>query len=159
MKLTDIIEPTRIVPELHAADRDSVLHELVRRGFLDAGQTQGLHLEDEERVVQILNEREALGSTGIKDGLAIPHGKVPGLTNLSACIGIHRGGIDFGALDGHPSRVFIVLISPESCRGDHLKALARISRLFSGSNLMRRLLECETPEQIYEELSAEDARL
>ena len=159
MRLTDILSPERVIVELEARDKESVLRELVTRGFLDEERTPGLDDDDEERVIQVLQERERLGSTGIKDGLAIPHGKLPGLERLTACLGLSRKGVNFGAMDEAPSRVFIVLISPESNSGDHLKALARISRLFSGGALTRRLMELDDAALIFDELAAEDARL
>ena len=106
-----------------------------------------------------LEERERLGSTGIKDGLAIPHGKLGGLAQLTACVGLSKAGVDFGAMDKEPSRVFIVLLSPEHNSGDHLKALARISRLFSGGNLTKRLMELNDAQAVFDLLAAEDARL
>ena len=159
MRLTDILSAERIVPALDASERDDVLRELVRRGFLMDGQTRGLDEDDEDRIIQVLLERERLGSTGIKDGLAIPHGKLGGLASLTACVGLSKKGVAFGAMDDEPSRVFIVLLSPEQNSGDHLKALARISRLFSGGNLTKRLMELEEAEAIYDLLAAEDARL
>lgn len=159
MRLTDIIDSRRIVPSLSASGREDVLRELVRRGFLMDRHTQGLDEDDEDRIIQILLERERLGSTGIKDGLAIPHGKLGGLGALTACVGLSKKGVDFGAMDAEPSRVFIVLLSPEQNNGDHLKALARISRLFAGGNLTKRLMELEDAQTIYDMLAGEDARL
>ncbi len=158
MKLTDILSPERVIPRLSASDKDGVLRELVLRGFLGEAKGAGLAEDDEERVVRTLQERERLGSTGIKDGLAIPHGKLDGLDQLVACLGLHEGGLDFGAIDHQPSHVFIVLLAPQAAGGQHLKALARISRLFSDSSLPKRLLERTEQEAIFEEVAAEDAR-
>lgn len=158
MKFIDILDPGRVIHRLASARREDVLRELVQKGFLQDGAKAGLGKDDEERVVRVLEERERLGSTGIKDGLAIPHGKLEGLPGLIACLGLHDGGLDFGALDGQPSRIFIVLLAPETAGGLHLKALARISRLFSDPAFHRRLLEAPTAPAIYEEVAAEDAR-
>ena len=158
MKFVDILEPGRVIHRLTSTRREDVLRELVQRGFLAAGARSGLNADDEERVVRVLEDRERLGSTGIKDGLAIPHGKLEGLDGLMACLGLHETGVDFGALDGQPSRIFIVLLAPESAGGAHLKALARISRLFSDSGFHRRLLEAQSSAAIFEEISSEDAR-
>lgn len=159
MRLTDILSVDRIVPALAEKEREDVLRELVRTGFLQDGQARGLDEDDEDRVMQVLLERERLGSTGIKDGLAIPHGKLGGLGSLIACVGLSKKGVDFGAMDGEPSKVFIVLLSPEQNSGDHLKALARISRLFSGGNLTKRLMELDDAQAIFDLLASEDARL
>ena len=158
MKFTDILTPERIIHRLESQDRHAVLRELVERGFLGEGANAGLSKEDEDRVVKVLEEREQLGSTGIKDGLAIPHGKLEGLPGLVACMGLSEDGIDFGALDHQPSHVFIVLLAPEAAGGLHLKALARISRLFSDPSFHRRLLECQDRAAIYDEVATEDAR-
>ena len=158
MKLTDILSPERVIHRLHADDKDGVLSELVARGLVGDDKATGLANGDQERVLRTLQERERLGSTGIKDGLAIPHGKLDGLDQLVACLGLHQKGLDFGAIDQQPSRVFIVLLAPQAAGGQHLKALARISRLFSDATLPRRLLECETAQQIFDEVATEDAR-
>lgn len=158
MKFTDILTPERIIPRLEATDRDAVLRELVQRGFLASGADAGLATEDEERVLRVLEEREQLGSTGIKDGLAIPHGKLEGLPGLVTCLGVSQAGIDFGALDHQPSHIFIVLLAPEGAGGLHLKALARISRLFSDPAFHRRLLEAPDRGALFDEVALEDAR-
>lgn len=158
MKLTDILTRERIVSHLESQEKHDVLSEIVHRGFLATGQLDGLTPEDEQRLVQILLEREKLGSTAIKEGLAIPHGRISGLQGLSASLAIHREGVAFGASDQQPTRIFITLFAPEHSGTEHLKALARISRLFSDGQLQRHLLACTTKNEIYEEIAAEDAR-
>jgi PTS system nitrogen regulatory IIA component len=157
MKLTDILAPSRVVYRLEANEPSGLLRELVVRGFLHDDESK-LGPDDEDRVVRILEERERLGSTGIKDGLAIPHGKLEDLQHLTACLGLHDDGLDFGALDQQPSRIFIVLLAPQGGGGAHLKALARISRLFADGSLQRRLLDAPDPAAIFEEVATEDAR-
>lgn len=158
MKFTDILTSSRIVHRLKASNRQEVLRELVEKGFLAKEAEAGFDPEDSERILRTLEEREALGSTGIKDGLAIPHGKLEGLPHLVACMGISEAGIEFGALDDKKSHIFIVLLAPEAAGGLHLKALARISRLFSDSSFHRRLLECGDQSALYDEVATEDAR-
>ncbi len=158
MKLTDILSPERVIHRLGATDKTGVLRELVGRGLVGDDKGTGLASDEEERVLKTLLDRERLGSTGIKEGLAIPHGKLDGLETLVACLGLHPQGLDFGAIDQQPSRIFIVLLAPQAAGGQHLKALARISRLFSDSSLPRRLLECQDAQQIFDEVAAEDAR-
>jgi nitrogen PTS system EIIA component len=158
MKLVDILEPGRIIYRLQSTTKAAVLRELVEKGVVPPSANTELAVADEENIVRVLEERERLGSTGIKDGLAIPHGKLEMLDQLVACLGLHEKGIDFGALDGQPSKIFIVLLAPESAGGLHLKALARISRLFSDSAFTRRLLEAKDAEQVWHEIEAEDAK-
>lgn len=158
MKLVDILEPGRIVHRLASTTKDAVLRELVQRGLVLPEANTELGVADEEQIVRVLEERERLGSTGIKDGLAIPHGKLERLDQIVACLGLSPQGIDFGALDGQPSRIFIVLLAPESAGGKHLKALARISRVFSDSSLHQRLLDAVDVEGVWREIANEDQR-
>ena len=85
---------------------------------------------DPVQLATSLSDREKLGSTGVGEGVAIPHARVRGLPNLCACLGRHRAGIDFHAIDGKPARLFLALFAPENSAGTHLQALARASRLF-----------------------------
>ncbi|MBI1946900.1 MAG: PTS sugar transporter subunit IIA [Deltaproteobacteria bacterium] len=158
MKLVDILEPGRIVHRLTATTKIDVLRELVQRGLVPPEANTELGVADEEQIVRVLEERERLGSTGIKDGLAIPHGKLERLDQIVACLGLAPHGIDFGALDGQPSKVFIVLLAPESAGGLHLKALARISRVFSDASLHQRLLDAADVEGVWRAITAEDQR-
>lgn len=158
MKLVDILEPGRIVHRLTATTKGDVLRELVQRGVVPPEANTELGVADEDQIVRVLEERERLGSTGIKDGLAIPHGKLERLDQIVACLGLAPQGIDFGALDGQPSRIFIVLLAPESAGGLHLKALARISRVFSDSSLHKRLLDAPDVDTVWAAITAEDQR-
>jgi PTS system nitrogen regulatory IIA component len=158
MKLVDILEPGRVIHRLTSTTKPAVLRELVARGIVPPEANTELGVADEDHIVRVLEERERLGSTGIKDGLAIPHGKLERLDSLVACLGLSEKGIDFGALDGQPSRIFIVLLAPESAGGLHLKALARISRVFSDTSLHKRLLEAADQAAVWREISAEDQK-
>lgn len=156
MKLTDILHVDRIVPVLEARDSKGVLAELVKKGF---GTGEDAFAPDEqERMLLALEDRESRGSTGIKDGLAIPHGKVAGFPQLSATLGFHAAGVPFGALDQKDSHFFVALVSPEHCSGEHLKALARIARLFSDGTLQKRLMECDSAQEMFDAVATEDAR-
>ena len=117
-----------------------------------------LKTSDRENLIEVLRDRESLGSTGIGDGVAIPHGKFPGLQTLAAGIGIHEKGIEFGALDGDKSKFFIVLLAPENSAGQHLKALARIARLFRDAGFRRRLMDAQTTQELFNLIAHEDAR-
>ena len=156
MKLIDILPPERIVHRLQASSKPELLVELVQHGFLDGG--CGLSGDDADRVLQVIDERERLGSTGIGDGVAIPHGKLAGLAGLLAAFGIQEQGVDFGAADGKPSRFFVLLLAPENSANAHLKALARISRLFRDGGFRRRLLGAPDRQTLYDTLAREDAR-
>ena len=99
---------------------------------------------NQEELVKVLLEREKLGSTGINDGVAIPHGKLKNIDHLLALFGRSRGGIDFGALDGKLSHFFFLLVAPESSAGAHLKALARISAHSPGVTFRESCMKAQT---------------
>ncbi len=158
MKLVEILEPGRVVHRLHTTTRDEALRELVHHGFVQRTNNTELGIADEDRIVSVLLERERMFSTGIKDGLAIPHGKLERLDTVLAAFGVSEPGIDFGAPDGKKSQIFVALLAPESGAGLHLKALARISRIFSDLHVHQRILEAPSANAIFQVLAGEDAR-
>jgi PTS system nitrogen regulatory IIA component len=158
MKLVDILEPGRVLHRLQAKTRDEVVRELVHRGFVQRENNTELGIADEDRVVRVLLERERMQSTGIKDGLAIPHGKIERLDGVLACLGVAENEIDFGAPDGKKSQIFVALLAPENGAGLHLKALARTSRIFSDPTVAPRILSASSGEELFAILASEDAR-
>jgi PTS system nitrogen regulatory IIA component len=158
MKLLELMSTNRVAYRLTASDKEGVLEELVQRCFIQDAENLGLKEQDQGNILEVLKERESLGSTGIGEGVAIPHGKFPRLGNLAAGIGIHQQGIDFGALDGNSSQFFVVLLAPEDCAGQHLKALARIARLFRDAGFKRRLIDAQTTQELFDLIAQEDAR-
>jgi len=143
MKILEILDRRFIVPNLTSRGKEGVLRELVR------AIAQAEKQVDEERMVEILLERENLGSTGIGEGVAIPHGKSKAVTKLLASFGRSVPGMDFQSLDGKPTHLFFLLVAPEDSAGIHLKALARISRLMKDASFRKRLTEAETGDEIY----------
>jgi PTS system nitrogen regulatory IIA component len=111
-----------------------------------------------DRVQEVLSEREKLASTGIGDGVAIPHGKMPGLGRLYAAFGVSRAGVDFSSIDKRPTHLFFALVAPENSAGVHLKALARVSRLFRSAGLRDAILASRGADDIYRLIAEEDAR-
>ncbi|MBW2121891.1 MAG: PTS sugar transporter subunit IIA [Deltaproteobacteria bacterium] len=152
MKISEILNKDLLIPDLQSKDKRGVLEELA--GVLVA---QG-KLRDLKKVVEVLLEREKLGSTGIGDGIAIPHGKIRDLDGVVASFGRSRQGVDFESIDQKPTHLFFLLVAPENSAGTHLKALARISRLLKYPNFRKRLMEAETREQLYQIISEEDAQ-
>jgi PTS system nitrogen regulatory IIA component len=114
---------------------------------------------DAEKLVDVLWERERLGSTAIGDGIAIPHGKLPGLNGVRGAFGRHRAGVDFESLDGNPTRLFFVLVAPEDSVGQHLKALARVSRLLKDSAFRDRLVGAPDGAELFRLIREEDEKL
>ncbi len=149
MKILDILAPSAIVPAMRATTKSEALQEL-------AGALATLHPEiDKARLVQVLLDREALGSTAIGEGIAIPHGKMPGLTNVVAAFG-RSDGVHFDSLDGKPTRLFFLLVAPEDSAGVHLKALARVSRLLKDKVFRDRLTAGGSQEQLFAVIKEED---
>jgi PTS system nitrogen regulatory IIA component len=114
---------------------------------------------DAERLLEVLLEREALQSTGIGEGVAIPHGKLAGLDRLVATLARSVEGIDFESIDGQPTHHFFLLVVPEHSGGQYLKALARISRFFRDAAFRQKLSEGETLEELIRAIEEEDAKL
>jgi PTS system nitrogen regulatory IIA component len=108
----------------------------------------GLKL-DSAKVIEVLQQREKLGSTGIGDGLAIPHGKIFSLDEIVVAFGRSKKGVDFDSLDGKPVHIFFLLLAPENSVGQHLKALAKISKMLKKSNFRQKLIETESKSDLY----------
>ena len=151
MKIAEFLREDLILPDLQATDKAGVLRELcaplARAHGLEAG-----------RLTEVLLEREKLGSTGVGEGVAIPHGKLPGVPNLLAAFGRSKRGVDFAAIDGKPTYLFFVLFAPENSAGIHLKALARISRLFKQPGFRQAILDADGAGGIFRLISEEDAK-
>lgn len=152
MRISEFLSPEAVIADLRARDKQEILREL-STAFARAHPSL-----KEERLVEVLREREKLGSTGIGEGVAIPHGKLAGLTQLVAAFGVSRQGVDFEAIDGKPTHLFFALVAPENSAGVHLKALARISRLFKNPRFRASILEAPTTADIHALIVQEDAR-
>lgn len=152
MKLLDIVSSGGVVDDLRAETKEGVLREMSE---VAAASVPSLSVQN---LTSILLDRESLGSTGIGDGVAIPHGKVPGLTRLVAVFGRSRAGVQFHSLDGKPAHLFFLVMAPEQSAGMHLKALARISRLLKDARFRRSLLDARDAEDLRRILKEEDDR-
>lgn len=152
MKIEDILPEELVVPDLEARSKSDVLEELAGRVA-----TQYPEL-NRSRLVQALEDRERLNSTALGDGVAIPHGKLPGIRRVFAAFGRSRAGVDFQSLDGKPTHLFFLLVAPEDSAGAHLKALARISRLLKDQGFRERLLSAGDAAALYQTIRDEDAR-
>lgn len=148
MEIEDILNESCVVTSLKATSKKQALHELAR---LAADKT-GLQ---ERAIFDILLERERLGTTGVGDGIAIPHGKLPGLEKLFGCFARLETPVEFDAVDGAPVDLVFLLLAPESAGADHLKALARISRVLRNSVHCDKLRTAPTSSKIYALLTAD----
>lgn len=151
MKIVEFLQPSAVMDDLAGANGPAVLGELSRP-------LAAANKVDAQRLLETLLEREKLGSTGIGDGVAIPHGKVPGLPALMASFGRSRRGVEFKAIDGKPTYLFFTLFAPENSAGAHLKALARISRIFKNPAFRDSIMKAADAAEIYRLIETEDAK-
>ena len=150
MKILDILAVDSIVPELKGRTKKLVLEELI-----DAAKQNKSDI-DSDRLMKVLLERERLGSTGIGDGIAIPHGKLKDIEDLVLSFGRSAEGIDFESMDGKPVHLFFLLVAPEACAGIHLRALAKIARLLKNGTVRKRLAKVDNREDIFSIIQQED---
>lgn len=153
MKIVDLLDSSAIVANLSATEKNAVLAELA------AAAIKGESSLEQGMVVQVLQERERLGSTGIGDGVAIPHGKLKKLDQLLLSFGRSPKGVDFDSLDGKPAQLFFLLLAPEEAVGVHLKTLARISKLLKSAATRQKLLTADSAEDIFRIISEEEEHI
>ncbi len=150
MKLSELLDEANIIPDLKAKDKKGVLEELAES---ITGQAPSL---DKGSLVKVLLERERLGSTGIGDGIAIPHGKFQGVSHPIVSFGRSRRGLDFESMDGQPAFLFFLLVAPENSASIHLKALAKISKILKNSAFRKVLMEAPTRKALYQTIIQND---
>ncbi len=153
MKVMDILARDAVILDLGVQTKREVLAEMANALAKVEPQIEA------DRLLEVLLEREALQSTGIGEGVAIPHGKMVGLDRLVASFARSHEGVDFEAIDGQPTHHFFLLVVPEHSGGQYLKALARISRFFRDPIFRQRLSEVESLEDVIHAIDEEDARL
>ncbi len=156
MKIVEFLRPELVIPELRATDKTEALREIC--AFLASRDPS---MPPQETLFAVLQEREQLRSTGIGDHVAIPHGRFAGLPRLTAAFARSKPGISFVGTDDNPGTFhhFIVVFAPEASAGLHLKALARITRLFKNAELRQRILEAPDAEAIFRRIADEDAKI
>lgn len=149
MKILDVLHKDAIIADLKALDKKGILEELVTPIARIAG-------INHDFLVRVLLERERLGSTGIGEGIGIPHGKLKDLDSLVLGFGLSRKGADFESMDGRPPHIFFLLVTPENSTGLHLKLLARISRILKNDLFKQKLLNAADSDEIYSIIRAEE---
>jgi len=152
MLITDILEKRAIKLDMQSTEKDEALAELVSEV------SKIKSIGDQKAILQSLIDRENLGSTGIGQGIAIPHGKTEKAKDLTAFLGVSRKGVNFDALDGESVYIFFLLIAPKESAGPHLKALARISRLLRDSYLCQLIRKAKNPAEVYQIISQEETK-
>ncbi len=142
MNISDLLAPDAVISALKAQNKKQLLQELAARAAL---QTR----LPEKRIFETLLEREKLGSTGVGSGIAIPHGRMPGASGITGVFARLEGHLDYEAVDGQPVDLVFLLLAPEDAGADHLKALARVSRLLRNKQVCEKLRAATTAEAIY----------
>ncbi|MDH5189046.1 MAG: PTS IIA-like nitrogen regulatory protein PtsN, partial [Rhodospirillaceae bacterium] len=142
MEISDLITIECVVPGLKVSSKKQALQELSKR----AAEITGEH---ERAIFDVLMERERLGTTGVGHGIAIPHGKLASLDRLYGMFARLDQPIDFNSIDEHPVDIIFLLLAPETAGADHLKALARVSRLLRDNDVCEKLRETEEPEALF----------
>jgi len=150
MPLTDLIAPNTILPALKVNSKKQAIQEIAAKAAALTGQS-------EREIYELLLQREKLGSTGIGNGVAIPHGKLAKLNKLFGLFARLERPVDFDALDGQPVDLIFLLLAPEGAGADHLKALARVARLLRDSDVVRKLRESRDAEALYAVLALPSA--
>jgi nitrogen PTS system EIIA component len=150
VKISDFLNVQSVMPALESREKAAAIEEM-------AGWLASCHRElDRQKVLGVLRERERISSTAIGEGVAIPHGKLAGVERVLGIFARSREGVDFASLDGAPTHLFFALIAPEDAAADHLKALARISRLLKDEAFRRRLMQGKTAQELYNIIAEED---
>jgi len=152
MKVADFLQPDCVVPEIQGTTKAEVLPWMT--AFL-ASHQEGI---DPVVVYRVIEEREALASTAIGDGIAIPHGKLENLDRLVGVLGRSVAGLSFDSIDGKPTHIVFMLVAPANAAGVHLKALARLSKLFRDAAFRQRLMEATDGDAMYRAILEEDAK-
>jgi len=150
MKMSEIIEEKNIIPDLKAKDKNGVLEELAE---VVSNREPSISKRD---LVRVLIERERLGSTGIGDGVAIPHGKMNGIKHPLISFGRSNKGLDFDSMDGQTAYLFFLLVAPENSSSVHLQVLAKIAKILKNGNIRKNLMEARTKEEIYQTIIQTD---
>ena len=152
MKIVDFLNEKAVTGNIKANHKEGIIRELVDL----LAKAEGI--KNKEELVKTLLNREALGSTGIGQGVGIPHGKTNTVKKLVAAFGICHEGVNFDALDGEPVYIFFLLVAPEDSAGPHLKALARISRLLKDKFFRESLKSLTDEKAILKLIREEDAK-
>ena len=150
MPLTDLVSPTAVIPALKVNGKKQALQEIAAKAAALTGQS-------DRAILEILLQREKLGSTGVGNGVAIPHGKLPKLPKVFGLFARLERPVDFEALDGQPVDLVFLLLAPEGAGADHLKALARVARLLRDSEIARKLRDSRDAEALYAVLAMPSA--
>jgi len=147
MNLKKVLSPDTVWVDLKADTKEGIIEEMIDR-LMAAGR-----IKDREGALKAVLDREAKMSTGMQNGVAIPHGKSECIKSLVAAIGLNKAGVNFDSMDGSPCTIFIMTLSPAKRTGPHIQFLAEVSRLINQPAERERLLAAKTHAEIYEILT------
>ncbi|OGS19946.1 MAG: hypothetical protein A3J83_01485 [Elusimicrobia bacterium RIFOXYA2_FULL_40_6] len=150
MKIFEFLYPKAIILDLQSKDKKGAVNELVECLVKEK------KLKDSLKAISAVMEREKLGTTGVGQGVAIPHGRTDVVSELVGAVGISKQGVEFEALDGEPVYIIFLLLSPPDSGGQHLRALAKVSRLCKDKFFRQALMESKTKEEILKIIQQED---
>ena len=142
MNISDLLAPEAVLASLKAQTKKQLLQELAARAHARTNLS-------EKQIFETLNERERLGTTGVGAGIAIPHGRMAGATTITGVFARLESAIDYEAVDGQPVDLVFMLLAPENAGADHLKALARVSRLLRNQQTCEKLRSAQSSEALY----------
>jgi len=152
MKIMDYLKEEWVISDLKGTDKPSILREL--SNVL----VKPCQVASVEELLQVLLDREKLGSTGIGEGIAIPHGRLKKLKNFFVSFGRSLKGVDFDSIDQKPSHLFFLVIAPENSAVDNLKLLGRIVTLLKEPSFKKRLMEAPSQRELFQVISEEDEK-
>lgn len=153
MTIEEALEESCVIADLKGVTKEDALKELV------SALKKANLIKNEQEVVNVIFEREKLGSTGIGDGVAIPHGKLKGIQKIICVFGRSLQGVEFDSIDQKPAHIFFLLLAPENSASLHLKMLSRISKLLRDPSFRKRLMEFGDAHDIYRSVIEEDRRI
>ncbi|MCJ7748178.1 MAG: PTS sugar transporter subunit IIA [Desulfobacterales bacterium] len=152
MKIMDYLKEEWVIPDLQGTDKRSILKEL------SSVLVKPCQVASVEELLQVLLDREKLGSTGIGEGIAIPHGRLKKLKKFFISFGRSIKGVDFDSIDRNPSRLFFLVMAPENSAVDNLKLLSRIVTLLKDASFKKRLMEVSSQKELFQIISEEDEK-
>ena len=154
MQIMDFLSKKAILTDIKSTRKEDVIKEMVDL-LIEAGDVEK---RNRNKLIDALMSREALGSTAIGQGIAIPHAKCDCVSKLVAAFGLSKKGVDFDSLDGELAYIFFLLVAPQDSAGPHLKALAQISRLLRDTYFCELIRKCKTPKDIFDLIAKEENR-
>ncbi len=153
MKIAEILQEQCIVADIKGKTKREIITELVE------ALAKARLIEDVEAVVNVVMDREKLGSTGIGNGVAVPHGKLKNIKNIMCALGRSQNGVDFDAVDRSPVHIFFLVLAPEDSASLHLKVLSRITKILRDQSLRKKVIKLTTVHDIYTSILEEDEKI